>query len=81
MRLSILYHHSEDIGVVAVVIFELTFRDGERHIFGADLVIAADNRSLEDRPEALNRLSVNRADNILMCGVHHSLMRITTPLS
>jgi hypothetical protein len=70
------YRHSENVWVVAVVIFELTFRDVERQIFGADLVIAADNRPLEDRPEAFNRLSVDRADNVFVGAVHDGLMRI-----
>src|SRR6185437_7926267 len=58
------YCHSEDIGIVAVVIFELTLRDVERQIFFRNLMIAADNRPLEDRPEALNCLRMDSADNV-----------------
>jgi hypothetical protein len=70
------YRHSEDIGVVTIVIFELAFRDVEWQIFFADLVIAADNRPLEDRPEAFNGLSVHRTDNVLLGAVHDRLVRI-----
>lgn len=70
------YRHSEDIGVVAIVIFELTFRDVEWEIFFTDLVIRADNRPLEDRPEAFNGLRMYRADNVLMGAVHDRLVRI-----
>src|SRR5690348_252180 len=70
------YRNPKDIGVVAVVIFELTFCDVKRQIFFADLVIAADNRPLEDRPEAFNRLRVHSADKVLLGAVHDELMRI-----
>lgn len=59
------YRQSEDVRIVAVVILELTFRDVERQVLFAHLVIAADNRPFEDRPEAFNRLGVNRSDDIL----------------
>src|SRR6185437_12202039 len=70
------YLHSEDVGVVAVVIFELTFCNIERQIFVTDLVIRADNRPLKDRPETFNRLSVHRADNVLLSAVFYVLMRV-----
>src|SRR5665213_213703 len=70
------YRHSEDIGVVAVVVFELTFRDVERQVFLTDLVIRADNRPLEDRPKAFNCLRMHRTDNILLGAVFHELVRI-----
>lgn len=70
------YHSTKNIGVVSVVIFELTFRNVQRHVFAAHLMIAANNRPLEDRPEAFNRLSVNRADNVFMGAVHDGLVRV-----
>ena len=70
------YRHSKDIGVVAIVIFELAFRDVERQIFFADFVIAANNRPLEDRPETFNRLRMHSADNVLLGTVHDGLVRI-----
>ncbi len=60
---------AEDVGVAAVVISELKLRDVQRHIFGADLVERADNAALEDRPETLNRVGVDRADHVLAFGV------------
>lgn len=56
---------SEDIRVLAVVIAELEFRDVEREIFGADFVERADDTALDEGPEALNRVRVNRSDNVL----------------
>ncbi len=57
---------SENIVVEAVVIFELTFRDVQRQIFTADLMITADDAALEDAPEAFNRVRVDRADDVLV---------------
>ena len=42
------YRSSKDIAIVAVVVFELTFRDVERQIFFADFVERANNRPFED---------------------------------
>jgi hypothetical protein len=60
---------SEDIRVHAVIISELEFGDIERHVFGAHLVERADYAALEDRPEALDCLGVDRADDVLALGV------------
>ena len=57
---------SENVAVETVVIFELTFRNVERQIFAADLVIAADDAALEDRPEPFNRVRVDRTDDVLV---------------
>jgi hypothetical protein len=50
------YRLSEDIGGSAVVMFELAFHDVERQIFCGNLVIGVDDGTLEDAPEAFNRL-------------------------
>ena len=60
------YRRSENIRVEAVVVAELKFRDVQRHIFGADFVERADHAALEDRPEAFNRVGVDRADDVLL---------------
>ena len=60
------YRRSKHVGVVAVVVAELKFRDVQRHIFGAHLVERADHAALEDAPKAFNRVGVNRADNVLL---------------
>src|ERR1700683_678012 len=65
-NLASAYRRAEDVRVTPIVIPELKFRDVQRHIFGANLVECADNAALKDRPEALNRVRVNRADNVLM---------------
>jgi hypothetical protein len=56
---------SKDIDVLAIVVPELKFRDVQRQIFAADLVIAAGNTALQDAPEVFNRVGVNRADNMI----------------
>lgn len=76
MKSNALNCRSKNVGVKAVIVAELKFRDVQRHVLGADLVERADNASLEDAPKALNRLSVNRADNILMFCVVNRRMRI-----
>jgi hypothetical protein len=60
---------AEDVIIEAVVILELAFRNVEREIFAAHLVVAADDRPLELRPEAFNRVRVDGADNVTLGGV------------
>jgi hypothetical protein len=60
---------SENVRVLAIVISELEFCNIERYVFAADLVERADHASLEDRPKALNRVGVNRTDDIFASGV------------
>ena len=70
------YGFSKDIGVVPVVVAELEFGDVQRQIFAADLVEGADDAALEDRPEAFNRVRVDRADDVLLGDVIDDLMGI-----
>jgi hypothetical protein len=70
------YCRPEHVGIEAVVIAELEFGDVERHIFGAHFVERADNAALEDRPEALNRIRVDRTDHVLLFVVLHGLTRV-----
>src|SRR5438045_3469839 len=72
---------SKNVGIEPIVVAELKFGDVQRHIFAADLVERADNAALEDRPETLNRLRVNCADNVLAptvidCRVWESLVEV-----
>lgn len=76
--LTSLNRRSENVVIKPVVIFELAFRDVEWQIFFADFVIAADNRPLEDRPEALNRVRVNRANNVLLGGMINRAMIVVS---
>src|SRR5438034_10986701 len=66
---------TEDVFVASVVIPELKLSDVERHIFGADFVEGADNAAFENRPEAFNRVRVDRADDVLTLGVVNDTMR------
>jgi hypothetical protein len=62
---------AEDVVIKTVVISELKFCDVQREVFAADLVIGADDAALNQRPEAFNRVRVDRADNVLAGGVIH----------
>lgn len=53
---------SENIRVLPVIVAELELGDIERHIFTAHFVERSDNAALEDRPETLDGLSVNCAN-------------------
>lgn len=70
----ILNGSAEDIVIEAVVVFELAFRDVEREIFAANLMVAADNRPFENRPETFNRIRVNRTNDVALGGMMHSLV-------
>src|SRR5258708_36937120 len=59
----------ENVFVLAVVVPELKLRDVQRQILLADLVERADDATLEDRPEAFNRVRVHRSDNVLIARV------------
>jgi hypothetical protein len=48
----------------------------KRHIFPAHFVERADDATLENRPEAFDGLSVDRADDILALGVINNAMRL-----
>jgi hypothetical protein len=63
------YGRSEDIGVVPVVIPPFELRDVEREILTTNLVIAAHDAALDQRPEAVNRRRVDRTSNILAFGM------------
>jgi hypothetical protein len=69
------YRFLKHIRVHPVVVPKLKFRDIERHIFGAHLVERADNAALEDAPKTLNRVRVNRTDNVLVRLVINLLVR------
>jgi hypothetical protein len=66
---------SEDICVLAIVIAELELGNIERHIFPAHFVECADYAALENRPEALNGLSMDCADDILASGMVNGSVR------
>ena len=65
MTLASLDRFAENVRVLAVVIPELEFSDIERHVFAAHFVERPDHAALEDRPEALNGVGMDRADDVL----------------
>ena len=58
------YGRGEDVGVVPVVIAELELGNVKRQVLGADLVECAHDPALDERPEGIDGLSVDRADHI-----------------
>src|SRR5260370_38075227 len=70
------YRSREDIGIVAVIVAELEFGDVERQILFADLMERPDHATLDERPETVDRLSVNCADDVLFFGVVDGFVRI-----
>jgi hypothetical protein len=60
---------AEDIRVRAIVIAELKFRDIERQVLVTDLREGSNDAALNQRPEAFDRLSMDRADDMLPIGV------------
>src|SRR6266542_2092805 len=67
---------AEDVGVVPVVVAELELGNIERQIFGTHLVESADNAALEDRPEAFDRLRMDRTDDVLARRVVDDAVRV-----
>ncbi len=61
-------------GIVPIVISELKLGDVQRHVLGADFVEHADHAAFEDRPEALNRVRVNRADDVFVSRVPYDFV-------
>jgi hypothetical protein len=57
--------HSENVIVKAIIIAKLEFRNVTMQISFADIGECVDDVSLEDAPEAFNRVGMNRADNVL----------------
>jgi hypothetical protein len=53
----------ENIGDLAIVVTELKFGHVQWQAFAADPVIGADDAVLDERPEALDCLSVHSADH------------------
>jgi hypothetical protein len=56
---------AEDVRISAIVIPELKLGDVQRYIFDAYFMERADHAALEDGPEALDGVDVNRADDVL----------------
>jgi hypothetical protein len=71
---AFLNRRSENVVIKAVIIAELELGDIEGKVLFADIVEGAYDAALEDRPKALNRLNVNRTNDVLMFGMVNGAM-------
>lgn len=53
---------TKNVGIVPVIIPELKFRNVERKVFAADLVIGANDPALDEAPESFNRVRVDSTE-------------------
>ena len=67
---------SENVGIESIIVSELKLRDVQRQIFTADLVVAAHDAALNQRPETLNRVGMDRADDMLSGFVIDDAVRV-----
>jgi hypothetical protein len=65
------YRSLKNLRVVPVIVTELKLRNVQRQVLFADLVEAAHDAALEEAPEALNGVCVDRAYYVLLCLVIH----------
>src|ERR1700686_4955675 len=65
------YSGAEDVRIVAVIVAELKLRNVQRQILAADFVETPHDAALNQRPEAIDCLSVNRTVNVLTFGMPH----------
>jgi hypothetical protein len=75
------YRRAEYVRVPAIVVTPFKFRDVQRQIFAADFVEAAHDATFQERPEAVNRLSMNRAVDILASAMPHSAVLFQLAIS
>jgi len=64
--------HSKNVLVISIVVTELELGDVKRKILAADFMECSNHPALNERPEALDGLSMNRTDNVLADGVVNS---------
>jgi hypothetical protein len=84
LLLASLNRRSENVIVKAIVIPKLELCNVQWQVFGANFVERADTPTLEDTPETLNRLGVNRSDDVLTLrmvngGVRASVLEVSVP--
>jgi hypothetical protein len=70
------HEQSKRIFLVSRVVAELEFVDVERKVSIAHFMEVADDAALQKRPETFDVLSVNRANDVLACGVVDNRMRV-----
>jgi hypothetical protein len=69
------YRNSKHIFVIPVVVDERPLGNVQREISAADVVVDTDDTTLQNTPEAFNRVRVDCANNILAGSVPDDLMR------
>jgi hypothetical protein len=69
------YGRAEDVRVVAVVVPKFELGNVQRQVLAADLVEAAHDAALQQRPKAVDGLRVNDAIDVLLFGMPHDAMR------
>jgi len=75
------YRSAENIMVASVIVAPFEFSDIQRQIFAANFVEAAHNAALQERPETINRLSMDRAVDILASAMPNSTVFLQFTLS
>src|SRR5229473_3466719 len=71
------YRLAEYIGFTAVVVTELEFREVQRKVLCADVMISADDSALQQCPEALNIVRVNFTTHVLVLGVLYGFVLVS----
>ena len=75
------YRRAEYVRVIAIVVAPFEFRNIQGQVFAADFVKAAHDAALQERPETVNRLGMNRAINILASTMPHGAMLFQLAIS
>src|SRR5437899_1323854 len=70
------YDVTKDVGIFPVVMSELKLSKIERQVTLTDMMEAAHNPALQERPERINILRVNFAANIFTSAMPDGFMRI-----
>jgi hypothetical protein len=70
------YRFSEYVGILAIVLTELKFVQIERQVFLADVVVGADDSTLQQAPKTLDGICVNEAAHILATTMSNDTVRV-----
>jgi len=71
-----LNRRSENVIVKAIIVPELELRNVKVQVFLANIVESANDSTLEDAPEAFNRIGVHCANDVLLLCVVDSGVRV-----
>jgi hypothetical protein len=75
MFLTSTNRRTEDVVVLPIIVPELKRHNIQRKVLGRDLMKVADDATLDQRPEAFDRLSVDCADDVLAFAMIDALVR------